>query len=50
MKNSIVKPPNISQETKQAMFDFFVKHSLPRILEEERLEKQKAENDEEGSQ
>lgn len=32
MKNNIVRPPKISRETKQAMLDFFVKHSLPNIL------------------
>ncbi|GGA32032.1 hypothetical protein [Psychrobacillus lasiicapitis] len=32
MNKDIVQPPNITPETKQAMLDFFVKHSLPNII------------------
>ncbi len=40
MKHNLkIIPPQISPETMKAMWEFFLKTSVPRILEERRLEK-----------
>jgi hypothetical protein len=36
LKQIKVKPPNISDETMQEMYKFFLKTSIPRILAEEK--------------
>ena len=37
LKDIEIKPPNISDETMKEMVKFFMKTSIPRIIEHERL-------------
>lgn len=45
MKQPVVRPPQISDETMKEMAKFFLKHSVPRMLEAERKKKEEQEND-----
>ncbi|MFC7060777.1 hypothetical protein [Halobacillus seohaensis] len=40
-----VKPPKISDKTMKEMAEFFMKTSVPRIIEKRKKEKEEKEND-----
>lgn len=46
MPENKIKPPNIPIETQKQMYEFFLKTSIPRILEEQKRKEMEAQQKE----